>query len=475
MIRPVKSALFAILATFPLCGCSSPWPHHPIHAAPNAQTPRLATHSPRTLPAIGEGNRSGSAALVGQVELDLALLVDIAFENSPEIRLQWHAAKIAELESRRAWAPFFPTVNVTVGSTWERQVNFAYESLPTAHGTTRTLPTVEMAYRIFSFGADRAAAVAAQRRLQAANFAHGRSLQTLLCRVQSAYFHFNAALAAVDAREADLRDATEMARTAEIRFQAGLETRQNHLMAQTALLRARFQLEESRFQVERGRAALAETVGIPVSAQFSVRRSHLPEGLAGEAGDDVDQLVARALRARPDLRASRFALLAAEELENRARRSFAPQLVGKLSANWLEVGGRSGKTAAATVAVSWDIFSGFERVNQLLERREDVKAARESLRAAGLRAVGEVWSAHFEYRSARQQLESARALMAAAEESFAAGETAYRNGLSGINDLLHAQSALAAARDSLTAAECRFSISLANLAHATGSLDGGGS
>jgi outer membrane protein TolC len=469
MCRSVQLVLFASASIFSLCGCSSMRHGGSPRSAVDARIPCLTSLAPDVSPSFEEGINQGSASLIGEVELDLALLVDVAFENSPEIRRAWHGAKIAELEYRRSLAPFFPAVNAAIGTNWERQGNFS--GGPSTHLTSHALPSVEMACRLFSFGADRAGATAAKWCLQAANFSHGRSLQSLLRRVQSAYFNLDAALAMVDARKADLRDAEEMAHTVEIGFQSGLESRQNYLMARTACLQARYRLEETKALAECGRATLAEAVGVPVTAKFRIRRSQLPEGIAA-VEEDVNRLVVRALRMRPDLLSHRFNLLAAEALESRARLSRNPQVIGKLSATWLEIsGGRSGKNATASIGISWDVFTGFERTNQLLERREEVKIAKEGLRAAELHAIGEIWSAHFGHRSAFQQLESARALLVTAEEAHAACAVAYRNGLSSINELLHAQGALAMARGSLADAECHFSVSLAELAYVTGSLD----
>jgi outer membrane protein TolC len=408
---------------------------------------------------------SGSAALVGQVDLDLALLVDMAFDNSPETRRLWHGARAAAARSRGAAAPLLPHVTASGAVTREWQEGHGQHS----HGTATAVPSLALTWRLFSFGSDLANVRAARCNLQAANLAHNRSLQTLLFRVQSTYFALSAAEATGEARAAALREAEELLALAESRFQAGLENRQNYLQARAVMLQARHGWEESLALVEQRRAALAEVVGVRVSSQFRIRRSQLPESVG--VTEEVEAMVSRALHCRPDLLALRAQLGAARAGERAARGALLPQLVGSLSADRLHIGGAgTEKDFSATLGLSWDLFAGFDRTARRMERREEVKMALESLRGAELRAAGEVWAAYQDHRAAVRQLESAKGLLAAADESFHACEIAYRAGLCPFYELLAVQNRFAAAREGLVAAECRFSLSLAALAHAGGDL-----
>ncbi|MDR3117763.1 MAG: TolC family protein [Puniceicoccales bacterium] len=456
---------FVIFAALAGCGsigpCGSIGRSGPVGASPGPQVPWDGS----CLAAVDLPCASGSASLVGQVDLDLALLVDMAFENSPETRRLWHGARAAAARSGTALSPLFP--QIVAGGAVARE----WQEGNGSHGrsTVGAVPSLSLTWRLFSFGSDLASARAARCNLQAANLIHGRSLQTLLFRVQSAYFSLNAAEATVEARAAALREAEELLALAESRFQAGLENRQNYLQARAAMLQARHGWEESRALVEQRRAALAEVVGVRVSSQFRIRRSQLPEGAAVE--EDVEAIVARALRCRPDLLSLQAQLDAVRAGERAARGASLPRLVASVSADRLRTGGGgTERDAVASLGLSWDLFTGFERTARRMERREEAAMALESLRGAELRAVGEIWSAYQDHRAALRQLESARGLLAAADEAFHACEIAYRAGLCSFHELLAVQNRFAGAREGLVAAECRFSLSLAALAHAGGDL-----
>jgi outer membrane protein TolC len=413
----------------------------------------------------------GSGELVGTVDLDLALLTDIAFENSPETRRSWQLAQLAAAQRNRAFSAFFPTLTATATATRQRIDNPVQSGVDPFYVTAFGEPSLRLTYTLFTFGAARAAAEATWQTLVAAQFQHNRSLQTLFFRVQTAYFTMDSALASLEARDANLLDAIETQKLEEVRMQAGLSSRQTLLRARASVLQAQGRLEEARAAVERARAGLAEVVGVRVSPSFNVVRSQLPEAVELLNGD-IENMVAKALSSRQDLLAAFAQWKAATQWERAARDSHFPRIVVTAegsNGDYLHFG--RGKTFTASVGLSWDVFSGFDKFFRCAEQRAQRNVARENLRSAGLRAASEVWSQYFSYQSAYRQLLSCRALLEAAREAHAAAEIAYRSGLCSFMDLLSAQSALAAARESLVAAENAFSTSLAALAYAVGDLD----
>ncbi|MDR2576484.1 MAG: TolC family protein [Puniceicoccales bacterium] len=426
--------------------------------------------SKQHIPSSLHVEKNTSADLVGKVELDLALLTDIAFENSPETRRAWHLVQVAEAQKNRTQSAFFPTISLSSSLTRK------YVDNPTISGdpyylTVSASPSVCLNYTLFTFGADHAAAKAAKHNLATARFQCSRSLQTLLFRVQSCYFAFNGALSSMDAREANLRDATEVCKLAEARLQAGLGDRQSFLQARAAMLRAEFDLEETKAAVEKARADLAATVGVCVSKNFRILRSALPDEMEC-LNLSVEQLVSEALASRRDVLATHAQFQTMESIERVAKLQWGPRVVGTAESSnedYRHFG--TGKSFSFSIAVKWDIQCGLEKFHQWREQQAQKKIAFENLRGVELRAAGEVWSQYFAYLSAHKRLCSARALLAAAKESFKATELAYRGGLGSFIDLLNSQNVLARAREGLAAAESVFSTSLAALAYAIGSLE----
>jgi outer membrane protein TolC len=414
--------------------------------------------------------KNSSADLVGKVELDLALLVDIALENCPETRISWQLVRSAEANKSRAYAAFFPTLSLA-SSLARRHIDEPMTSDESFYVSVATTPSVRMNCTLFTFGANRATAQAAKHALASELYRHNRALQTLLFRVQTGYFSLNAILSSWDARKENLRDAVATCKLAEARLQAGLGDRQSFLQAKAALLRAQCELDEVAASAEKIRADLASTVGVCVSSKFRIMRSSLPEEME-LLNLDVEQLVSEALSSRRDVLAKYAQFQSMECVEKASKILGGPRIIGAVeyaAQDYKHFG--SGKNFAFSIGLSWDISCGLEKFHHWREQQAQRKIAFENLRATELRAAGEVWAQYFAYLSAHRRLHSAKGLLTAATESFKAAELAYRNGLGNFIDLLNAQNVLAMARENIATAEGSFSTALAALAYATGSLE----
>ena len=77
----------------------------------------------------------------GERELDLPMLLDIAFENSPTTKKSWHAARIAAAQSGKASSIFFPKITISgVGEKTEA-------NLPGSNSrATDFYPAIELQY-----------------------------------------------------------------------------------------------------------------------------------------------------------------------------------------------------------------------------------------------------------------------------------------------------------------------------------------
>lgn len=413
--------------------------------------------------------KSQSSYLLENVDLDLPLLVDLAFENNPTTRRMWHLAKAADARRGEAKSALLPTVNVNASISKQRletKPDVGPKSLDCSTGVV--FPSIELTYMIFNFGATKDTVRASEHLLQAANLQYNRSLQELLYRVQRCYFDFIAARENAEAHRANLKDAEESCKLAEIRWQTGLGNRQNYLQAKASMLQARYDFEASTSLVETTKAALATVTGIPMRENLRIASYQFPAQLP-QLEAKVEDLVAQALKSRPDILAS-YSKLRAHDFQLKAtRKNRYPQLIGTLDGGYAERFNRvKTPSISAAIGFSWNAFSGYKRAYQILEERANQAVAREELKSSELQAINEVWGSYFAYRSAEKQLISARALLEATTEAFNATQTAYSNGLGNILDLLKAQYDLATARKNLVAAENALSTKLAELAYVTG-------
>ncbi|MDR1438142.1 MAG: TolC family protein [Puniceicoccales bacterium] len=411
--------------------------------------------------------------VIGKIDLDLTMLMEVAFQNNSEVRRAWLLAQAAAAQKSLAKSSLFPTVNMAFSLRRDQGKNAVADGeLAQFHQTSLTNPALQLNYAVFTFGANLANAQAAQENLSAANFQYNRSLQDLLFAVQRGYFSMSSAMATMDASGENLRDATETMKFEEERLRVGLGDRQTFLQAKASMLQAQCALEMARADVEARRAALAATVGVRISDGFHISPSKLPLQLEALEGD-IQKMISAAINTRPDLLASYMRVKAMQCGERALRRDRLPKVITTLDGKLGETRHGHGTSRAMGIffGLSWDLFDGFAHSYRIMEQRAQKQAAIEALRSAELRVMEEIWSQYHAFHGAYHRVLAAREWVNSAAESFRAMEMSHRSGLSHFIDLLNAQNVLAAARQNLVAAECDFSIALATLAHATGSME----
>ena len=161
------------------------------------------------------------------------------------------------------------------------------------------------------------------------------------------------------------------------------------LLARARVAQAEFDLANAQLFVQQGQANLALAIGVAANAPFaieSLQSQHVPQSF----GSEVEQLIAEAMRQRPDLAAQVATLNARQAGIDRARAAFSPTVDAHASYGeqlWnFQFGGPFTQKPmqpqyAGQLALSWDLFTGFQRLNQLrqAEAERDLANARFTL------------------------------------------------------------------------------------------------
>jgi outer membrane protein TolC len=260
------------------------------------------------------------------------------------------------------------------------------------------------------------------------------------------------------------------------RVELGLATQPALLLARERVAQSEFDLANARLYVREGQANLAQALGVAANAPFdveSLRSQQVPRSLDGQ----VDDLIAAAVRRRPDLAAQVATLKPRESGVDNARAEFYPAAVG----NYGEQLGtfpvrRSAHPEAAAGStplrsLSWDLFTGFQRLNQRRKAEADQAAATASLQTDEVGAIAEVWRAYHEFAATRSKYDYAQALLAATDEAYAATLDTYRQGLSTIVELLTAGRDLATARYAVIQSTADLLTASAAVAYAVGAVE----
>lgn len=408
--------------------------------------------------------------------LSLSDLIDIALENNTSTRIYWFQAKNYAAQKGKSMSAYYPQVSVGA-QLYRTRTHPSYAgglaSLPIGrYYETSYGPSAEINWLLWDFGKREAQINSAEEALRAANFEYNQSLQDVVLGVNVAYFNFYSAYSSVESARLSLEDAKIAYESAKVRTEQGVGNKQDMLNALANFRNAEFALEQARSSVETARAELAKILGVRVSANFVVStKVEMP--ISAEASKKIEELTAKALRSRQDLFAEYAKLRQTESQIKEAERNFLPQLsaYGQASyGDYTQDGRGHQSTYTAGLSLSWSLFEGFAKKYDLISARVAKSAQAQQLKESEISIISDVWNYYHSYLSATKQVASTTAAVEANIEAYNATKTAYENGVSSITEFLNAQSRLAAARKQKVSAEATLSVSVANLAHAVGSL-----
>ncbi len=441
------------LASPPLPG---PWPSSPQEAVTLSLEPTPAP-SPPPLPNLPE-------------KVTLADVLAVALANNPQTRASWTAAKAAAAELGRKHAAYYPTVDASFSFTrlsqWAVGGRFGFQQ--TTYG-----PALSLTYLLLDLGGRSARVEEAFQALLAADFAHNATVQEVTYQVTKAYFSYLTTQALCEAAKAGVEDARKHVEAAEARKEVGLATILDVLQARTALAQAHLQQASLEGQVEAVRGALVTAMGFPPTAAIQVTAT-LPQLPELRQVEKVEDLVAHALLARPEVQRARALERQAQAKYQASKAEGLPSLVFSASAarSYYQPAEarRYGDNWSLSLALRLPLFTGFERsfsVQQAQAQAEQAQAAREVIEQ---QASLEVWNAYYQVATARAKLAAASELLAAAEQTQQVAEGRYQQGVGSMLDVTQAQSVLAQARAEEVRARADYLLALTALARACGSL-----
>jgi TolC family type I secretion outer membrane protein len=412
--------------------------------------------------------------------LSLSAIADIALQNNPATRKAWNDARAASEQIRYAQGYFMPSLTAGAGlnrvTTAARPESFDQNNM--SYG-----PGLQLSYLICNFGGGRSAAVEqALQTVYAANFAFNRAIQDTLLNAEIAYYTVISAQAGLTAASTNALDAKTILDAATTRRNAGLGVDLDVLQAQTAYDQSLYALTGAQGQLQIAQGLLAQAVGLPADNRIPLIApdAPLPASLSGQ---DVRRLTDEALARRPDLSALRATLASRQASIRVARASRWPSLYGTASAtrDYYELYGLSNRASQSDdwaytggLSVKWNLFDGFQTLSTVRTAEAQTEALRAQLKQAELGASAEIWARFQNYETALQKYKFSAQAMKSASASLELAFESYQSGVKTILDLLNAENQLAQTRSQQVSARQEVFTALANLAHATGITEKGG-
>jgi len=416
----------------------------------NAIPPKVPTPADLVLPPTG-------------VPLELAQIVDLALSNNPATRTTWLEARLAEANLGSVRSAYLPTVDL--------DASLAHARTSTGTATTLSGPNLSLDYLLFDFGGRNASAEAARQTLIASGFTHNQTIQDVILSVEQAYYDYLDAKALLTAQEATIKERQTSLDSADARHRAGVATIADVLQARTALSQAKLTYETIEGNLRRLQGTIATLMGVPASTPFVV--GDLPADVpAQQVSDAVESLMARAVTERPDLAAARAEVERARQRVQVVRSEGLPSIgLGASVGNVFTDGLNHRSTPySAGISLRVPLFTGFRNTYDIRAAQIETQLAAENARNVEQQVGLQVWTSYYALQTAMQRVATSRDLLRDARESVDVASGRYKAGIGNILDLLTAQAALENARAEEVQARTDWFLSVAQLAHDTGTL-----
>ncbi|MBI5862571.1 MAG: TolC family protein [Rhodocyclales bacterium] len=404
------------------------------------------------------------SATTNSAPLTLPEVVDHALCNNPQTRLAWANARVQAAQVGIAESAYLPTLSLNAGRS---RNTIDAGTRTTYHQTSGELSA---SYLLYDFGG-RAATLENARQVMAALAAtQDAAMQSVFLAAVQAYYQWHAAEAAILAARESERASTESLKAAEARYRIGAGTPADRLQAQTATSQATLLRIQAEGNARIALGTLANVMGLDAQDAPTLAP---PADAAPDATFErkLDELIAAAKRARPDLAAAEAQVRAAQAGIDAARASGRPSISLTAGTGYTDPG-LAGTTRSNSIGITLAVplFSGFNTTYRVrsAEAQLEAKAAQREL--VSKQVSLDVWRNYFTLTTSIAAARASADLVASAEASEKVATGRYKAGVGGILDLLNAQSALASARQQNIQTLYNWRIARIALAQAIGQL-----
>ena len=461
--------LAAVLTTF---GCSSEM--HSVLKTPGTSVSAAVPWVPPPGAVPQTTHKAAAITLPEDItkpgrSLSLLDIVDIALRNNPETAAAWARSRSAAAAYGSQKGSYYPQVGATAGTSY---LHGYTDDGKNSYNQRNTLAALELNWLIFDFGGREAALDEVRESLITADWTHNAVIQTVILEVEKAYYGYVTAKALLDAQNATYKEAETNLEAAKERHQAGVATIADVLQAKTALAQAKLILDSLQGRIHTTQGALATAMGLPANIPYDIG---IPEGEIPlrETSEKVDTYLAQAEKQRPDIAAARAQVRKAEAHVRKVEAERYPSINGTASWGNTYYGTTSlyRDNYSGALQLSLPIFTGFSQSYNVARAQADEQATQSRLRSLEQQVVLEVWTSYYNLKTAEQRVRTSEELIKSAGESYQVALGRYKAGVGSILDLLSAQSALESARAQRALANADWFVSLAQLAHDTGTLN----
>jgi outer membrane protein TolC len=421
----------------------------------------------------GSGTGSGPSKapfpqLSGKV-VSLEEAVEVALSAQPQIQARLYDYAAARFRVDQAFSPLLPQLTAVLSGQYSSSTVLTTSSGGTtiAVQSSRSLEDtflgqVSLSQLLFDFGKTVASVDAARKLAEISRFDIELQRQLVTLAVKEAYTNTLFAMRLIRVQRQALERADLNLKSVRGFFDVGTRPKSDVVRAEVDVANARVDNIRADNAERLARVALNTSMGVPANTKFE-----LVDNLVYVKVTDPDRdLVAEALKQRPEYTQAKLRIEGSESLLKRSFRDFFPDVVGTGSYG----GVRSSLDPAwsAGIALNWSLFDGGNRLSRYREAKANLEASQARLKVTELDIAREVEQARSTVLESDERILAAQAAVASAQENFRLVQGRFDAGVGTILDLTDAQLALTQAQNTEAQALADFRIALARLERALG-------
>ncbi len=416
-----------------------------------------------------------NSAAAQNTPLSLAECYRLAEQNQPDLATAEAEVHVAEAHLKERRSPYYP--HLSFGASHNQQT-YNYAATPGISPSTFSSEAngehwsnspyyyagLNFNQTIYDFGLTRGSVERGKAELAQAQENRDRVRQQTLLNVRNGYFSVLAAQQLVQVRQTAVHDQSKHLDQIEAFFQVGRSPKIDVTRQEVQLANSQLDLVQAQSDLTVAQAALATAMGLPVKNTFT-----LVDVLnAAVALDAVDGYLAEARTLRPDLRALREAIKAAEGDIVSARSNFKPRLNFSSFADLQNLKFPLIWNVGFGETLLQPILSGGYNRAFLNETQQAKSAAESSLKSATLQVDREVYTDYAITSVSGKQIDLATKADQEAKENLAFAEGRYSAGVGNIIELTDAELLAATAGAQVVTARYNYQLAYGQLEVAAG-------
>lgn len=372
-------------------------------------------------------------------------LIVAAIENNYSVLGAMENIRKAKAAWRIAQSRMMPTIDLSIG--WQRAKtsgNIA-QTMYSESWEGYFSSAVSMKWQADVFGTIYLRSKAQKLLFMATEEEYNAVMVSLIANVATTYFSLRQSLAQMQVIRWNVESQREIMEIVNSRYETGLASRLDVAQSRSVYYSTVAQIPAMQATIENYRNEMAVLLGV------------YPQELAGwlEEGYFLPEYIepvtvgipAELIRRRPDVRAAEREIEANAALLGATRRDWFPEIyingsIGFASDRLSHLPRSKSLTWEIAPTITWNIFSGGERVNATREARATLDQSIIAYNSTMLNAVQEVENAMSQYTSSVEQIVSLREAVNYNRETLTLSLELYKQGLTQFQNVLDAQRAL---------------------------------